>query len=80
MIREKRPMKLAAIGSAVGYESESSFGKVFRRVMGISPGQYRKREQAPGLDTGAARDAGALFRTRSVARKPVAEPRKQRHA
>jgi len=41
MMRESRPMKLAAIASAVGYESESSFGKVFRRVMGISPGRYR---------------------------------------
>jgi AraC-like DNA-binding protein len=55
-------MKLAAIGSAVGYESESSFGKVFRRVMGISPGQYRKREEAAGLDTGATCDPGALFK------------------
>jgi len=41
MMRESRPMKLAAIASAVGYESESSFGKVFRRVIGISPGRYR---------------------------------------
>lgn len=41
MMREARPMKVAAIASAVGYESESSFGKVFRRVMGISPGKYR---------------------------------------
>jgi AraC-like DNA-binding protein len=41
MMREARPMKVAAIASAVGYESESSFGKVFRRVMGTSPGKYR---------------------------------------
>ena len=41
MMRAQRPMKLAAIASAVGYESESSFGKVFRRVMGMSPGKYR---------------------------------------
>src|SRR6266478_3658773 len=41
MMRANRPMKLAAIASAVGYESESSFGKTFRRVMGISPGKYR---------------------------------------
>ena len=42
MMRERRSMKLAAIASAVGYESESSFGKAFRRVMGVSPGMYRK--------------------------------------
>jgi AraC-like DNA-binding protein len=41
MLLANRPMKLAAIASAVGYESESSFGKVFNRVMGISPGKYR---------------------------------------
>ena len=41
MMRENRPAKLAAIASAVGYESESSFGKVFRRVMGVPPGKYR---------------------------------------
>ena len=45
MMRENRPTKMAAIASAVGYESESSFGKVFRRVMGASPGQYRRRHQ-----------------------------------
>jgi len=36
----------AAIASAVGYESESSFGKVFSRVMGMSPGTYRSKIQA----------------------------------
>jgi AraC-like DNA-binding protein len=43
LLREKRSMKMAAIAAAVGYESESSFGKVFRRVMGDSPGEYRRR-------------------------------------
>ncbi len=42
MMREKRSIKIAAIAAAFGYESESSFGKVFRRVMGISPGKYRQ--------------------------------------
>jgi AraC-like DNA-binding protein len=46
MIRETPSMKMAAIAPAVGYESESSFGKVFRRVMGVSPGKYRQRPQA----------------------------------
>jgi AraC-like DNA-binding protein len=43
MLLANRPMKLAAIASAVGYESESSFGKVFSRIMGISPGRYRSK-------------------------------------
>ena len=43
MLLANRPMKLAAVAAAVGYESESSFGKVFNRVMGISPGRYRSK-------------------------------------
>jgi AraC-like DNA-binding protein len=42
MIRENRPLPLAAIAVAVGYESESAFGKVFRRTIGVSPGKYRQ--------------------------------------
>ena len=45
MLLANRPLKLAAIASAVGYESETSFGKVFNRVMGISPGRYRSKIQ-----------------------------------
>jgi AraC-like DNA-binding protein len=44
LMREDRGMKLAAIASAVGYESESAFGKVFRRIMGVSPGTYRRAD------------------------------------
>jgi AraC-like DNA-binding protein len=33
---------LAAISSSLGYESESAFGKAFRRVMGCSPRQYTR--------------------------------------
>ena len=42
MIREHRSCTLAAIATAVGYESESAFGKTFRRVIGMSPGKYRQ--------------------------------------
>ena len=45
MLRGRQPVKVAAIAEAVGYESESSFGKVFKRVMGTSPGGYRQRHQ-----------------------------------
>jgi AraC-like DNA-binding protein len=37
---------LAAIAQSLGYESESAFGKAFRRVMGCSPRQY-VRSTAP---------------------------------
>jgi AraC-like DNA-binding protein len=37
--------RFAEIASAVGYDSESSFGKAFRRVMGESPGQYRREKR-----------------------------------
>jgi AraC-like DNA-binding protein len=33
---------LGAIAHAVGYETESAFGKAFRRHMGSTPGEYRK--------------------------------------
>jgi transcriptional regulator GlxA family with amidase domain len=48
MMRESRPAKLTAIAGAVGYESDSAFGKVFRRVMGISPGLYRRDQRVDG--------------------------------
>jgi AraC-like DNA-binding protein len=33
---------LSAIAQSLGYESESAFGKAFRRVMGCSPRQYSR--------------------------------------
>jgi len=43
MIQEGRHLKLGAVASAVGYESEGAFGKTFRRVIGLSPGKYRQQ-------------------------------------
>jgi AraC-like DNA-binding protein len=37
---------ISAIALSFGYESESAFGKAFRRVMGCSPRQYSKRSSA----------------------------------
>ena len=37
---------LSAIALSLGYESESAFGKAFRRVMGCSPRQYARQERA----------------------------------
>jgi len=33
---------ISAIASSLGYESESAFGKAFRRLMGCSPRQYSR--------------------------------------
>jgi AraC-like DNA-binding protein len=33
---------VAAIASALGYESESSFGKAFRRVIGQAPRRFAR--------------------------------------
>jgi AraC-like DNA-binding protein len=40
---------LSAIASSLGYESESAFGKAFKRVMGCSPRQYSRRSHPAPL-------------------------------
>jgi AraC-like DNA-binding protein len=39
---------LSAIAQSLGYESESAFGKAFRRIMGSSPRQYTRCTHYPG--------------------------------
>lgn len=38
----KRRMNISEIAGRVGYDSPSKFAMAFRRVMGMSPGEYRK--------------------------------------
>ena len=38
---------ISAIALSLGYESESAFGKAFRRVMGASPRQYSRNGSSP---------------------------------
>jgi len=43
---------ISAIASSLGYESESAFGKAFKRVMGSSPRQYSRRSNpSPSAST-----------------------------
>ncbi|MBI3898319.1 MAG: AraC family transcriptional regulator [Gammaproteobacteria bacterium] len=35
-------MKLARVANAVGYDSEGAFNKAFKRVLGVTPGEYRR--------------------------------------
>jgi AraC-like DNA-binding protein len=48
LMREHPPAMLATVAAAVGYGSESAFGKVFRRIMGVSPGQYLQDHSLDG--------------------------------
>ena len=36
-------MSLSEVASAIGYGSESSFSRVFRREMGVAPREYRRK-------------------------------------
>ena len=76
MIRERRPQKLAAIAAAVGYESESAFCKTFRRVMGTSPGQYRRAAESP--DPGPQPSAPAAASAAASRKHPPRAPRAKR--
>ena len=40
-LREQK-LTLAEVASAVGYEAEASFSKVFKKLLGVSPGAFRK--------------------------------------
>ena len=39
----RRDSNIAAVSSAVGYVSESAFTKAFRRQIGMTPSDYRRR-------------------------------------
>jgi len=34
--------KLSEIANAVGYDSDGSFNKIFKRIVGVTPGEYRR--------------------------------------
>jgi AraC-like DNA-binding protein len=38
---------LADVASAVGYESEAAFSRAFKKLVGQSPGSWRKSSTAP---------------------------------
>jgi transcriptional regulator GlxA family with amidase domain len=58
-----------AIGRDVGYEDASSFSRLFRRLTGISPGDYRRRFRIPDYARPSSQDArpGGLAAPRTTA-------------
>jgi AraC-like DNA-binding protein len=51
MIRSKN-MSFSEVASAIGYGSESSFSRVFRREMGAAPREYRRKYASVQSSTG----------------------------
>lgn len=43
---EQGTAKLSEVGLLVGYETDAAFNKAFKRVIGVTPGQYRNKSQA----------------------------------
>ena len=42
LLLEQADKKLLEIAQSVGYESDAAFSKSFKRVLGVSPGEYRR--------------------------------------
>ncbi|HJQ55926.1 MAG TPA: helix-turn-helix domain-containing protein [Vineibacter sp.] len=64
-----------AVGREVGYEDAASFRRLFRRLAGMTPGDYRRKFKPPSIVT-ARPPAGS--RSDRRAPPPVAEARRQR--
>jgi AraC family transcriptional regulator, activator of mtrCDE len=50
LAQTQRP--IAEIAEAVGYRSDAAFQRIFKRRVGLTPAQWRKRAQRPALDEG----------------------------
>jgi AraC-like DNA-binding protein len=53
---QQRDKKLIDVARSVGYESDAAFSKAFKRVVGASPGEYRKRGFEDQGHTGTTED------------------------
>jgi AraC-like DNA-binding protein len=51
---QNSPDSLSSIAQSLGYESDSAFGKAFRRVMGCSPRKYSRSRDAASHSSQAA--------------------------
>ena len=42
VLLDDRDKKLTDVANAVGYDSDASFNKTFKRMVGVTPGEYRR--------------------------------------
>ena len=43
---QQRDKKLVDVAQSIGYESDAAFSKAFKRVLGLTPGEYRRNSLA----------------------------------
>jgi transcriptional regulator GlxA family with amidase domain len=70
---ERGSAPVEAVAREVGYEDAASFRRLFRRLAGMTPGDYRRKFQLPSLVSRAA--AGAKPQRKVQPARPVARPR-----
>jgi transcriptional regulator GlxA family with amidase domain len=64
---ERGTAAVAAVGREVGYADSASFRRLFRRLAGMGPGDYRKKFQVPAMVAKAAPQRATPRRPRTVA-------------
>lgn len=42
LLLRERDKKLTEVANAIGYDSDGSFNKTFKRIVGVTPGEYRR--------------------------------------
>ncbi|HYK51384.1 MAG TPA: AraC family transcriptional regulator [Terriglobales bacterium] len=43
---QQRDKKLVDVAQSIGYESDAAFSKAFKRIVGLTPGEYRRNSLA----------------------------------
>jgi AraC-like DNA-binding protein len=46
VLLQQRDKKLVDVAQSIGYESDAAFSKAFKRVVGLTPGEYRRNRYA----------------------------------
>ena len=58
LLLAKTDSGLSDIALEVGYQTQASFSKVFKDVLGQTPGQYRRERKLGEVEARLAKDAG----------------------
>ena len=48
-----RDRKILQVANSVGYDSDGAFNRAFKRVLGVSPGAYRRGAETPAVQQAA---------------------------